>query len=423
MNIKNATLHDVLGLRARKSLAFSQTFANDDGVLFSDVTGFHIYGDLGLHLRLAAAEDLRNADRYLDILQEYAEIAEGCCAPAGVVLLEVQGERLHFLQPAPAAEADSIKKLLQFSIALTNTVYDRLKAKAGSDWNGFALAADHGRAIIVATGREGDDSVISFGDAANRPAKRLARTPAVKSGHLALRTAVVGRSPLLVGGGAYRQNENWIDVNVKEPPSYLEQISDAALRAQINESTNAIVNAVGRRERLVTFAAAEDLADRATVDDPVEVQGLCLRADLDNFTRQVEQAFAANNDTAIRALVERFLVIMDFPEEFARKLNRPVISLPWAGDCATQIVPLRRGESWDQFRKSMPAVAAIAWHDCDGAAGDRMTTITKASPADCSSQTFSRARESIVSHQAGTSAGHLTPSRLRMLSPTILSSR
>ena len=42
-----------------------------------------------------------------------------------------------------------------------------------------------------------------------------------------------------------------------------------------------------QRQRLVTFAAAEDLADRATVDDPVEVQGLCMRADLDNFTRQV----------------------------------------------------------------------------------------------------------------------------------------
>lgn len=377
MKIQNATLNDVLGLRSRKFSAFGQTFTNEDGVLFNDVTAFHIYGDLGLNLRLAAAQDARNAEKYLGILEEYAEIAEGCCAPAGVTLLEVQGERLHFLQPAQAADGDSIKQLLRFCIALTNTIFDRLRGKAAADWNGFALAADHGRAIVLATGREGDDSVISFGDAANRPAKRLARTPAVKSGHLALRTFLVGRSPLLVGGGAYRENETWIDINVKDPPSYLQQISDGSLRNQINESTNAIANAVARQDRHVTFAAAEDLADRATVDDPIEVQGLCLRADLDNFTRQVEQAFAAKNEAAIRALVERFLVIMDFPDEFQKKLNRPVISLPWAGDCATQIIPLRRGESWDQFRKTMPAVAAIAWHDCDGING-RMAEIRRA---------------------------------------------
>jgi hypothetical protein len=374
MNIRTANLNEVLGFRAERSLQFGH---GPDGVLFTDVTGFHIYGHLGLHLRLAAAQDARNADKYLGVLDEYAEIAEGCCAPAGVVLLEVQGERLHFLQPASAADPQSINALLRFCIALTNTVYDRLKPKAGADWNGFSLAADHGRAIVLATGRDGDDSVISFGDAANRPAKRLARSPAVKSGHLALRPVVIGRSPLLVRGGAYRDGENWIDINVKEPPLYLEPLSDATLRGQINESTNAISNAAAQRDRLINFAAAEDLADHATVDKPTEVQGLCIRADLDNFTRQVEQAFASKSDYAIRALVERFLVIMDFPVEFQKKLNRPVISLPWAGDCATQIIPLRRGETWDQFRKTMPAVAAVAWHDCDGADG-RMAEIRKA---------------------------------------------
>lgn len=77
MNIRTANLNEVLGFRAQRSLQFGH---GADGVPFTDVTGFHIYADLGLHLRLAAAQDARNADKYLEILKEYAEIAEGCCA-------------------------------------------------------------------------------------------------------------------------------------------------------------------------------------------------------------------------------------------------------------------------------------------------------------------------------------------------------
>lgn len=378
MNIKKSSLNEVLASHTRKSAGLPQTFEDAEGVHFSDVTGFHIYGDLRLHLRLAAAEDARNADKYLDILEQYAQIAEGCCTPSGATLLEVQGERLHFLFPTAVTDAASIRQLLAFSIALTNTIYDQLKPKAGADWDGFALAADHGRAIIVATGRSGDDSVISLGDAANRPAKRLARTPAVASGHLALRTPVIAKSPLLVGGGAYRQDDVWVDINVKDPPEYLQPVVNYVLQNQITESAATIARTAKQQRGVIRFASASDLADHATIDEPVEVQAICIRADLDNFTRQVQQAFATGNETVIRSLVERFLVIMDFPEEFQRKINRTVISLPWAGDCATQILPVNDGESWDTLRKTLPAVAAITWHDSNGQTDDRMRQIRSA---------------------------------------------
>jgi hypothetical protein len=378
MNLKKSSLNEVLESRARKSAGLPQTFEDAEGVQFSDVTGFHIYGDLRLRLRLAAAEEARNADKYLDILEQYAQIAEGCCAPSGATLLEVQGERLHFLLPAAVTDAASIKQLLAFSIALTNTIYDQVKPKAGGDWDGFALAADHGRAIVIATGRAGDDSVVSLGDAANRPAKRLARTPAVASGHLALRTPVIAKSPLLVAGGAYRESDVWVDINVKNPPDYLQPVVNYALQNQITESAAAGARAAKQQRGVIRLASATDLADHATIDEPVEVQAICIRADLDNFTRQVQQAFATGNETVIRSLVERFLVIMDFPDEFRRKINRTVISLPWAGDCATQILPLNDGESWDRLRKTLPAVAALVWHDSNGQTEDRMREIRTA---------------------------------------------
>src|SRR5262249_24978589 len=138
--IQKTSLTQLLGRRPETDIK-ANIFQAADGVRFADVTGFHIYGHASLNLHLAAAQDTRNADKYLPVLEEYARIAEACCADAGAALLEVQGERLHFLLPAPDANEASITQLLRFSITLTQTIYDQLPAKAGRDWNGFTLAA------------------------------------------------------------------------------------------------------------------------------------------------------------------------------------------------------------------------------------------------------------------------------------------
>jgi hypothetical protein len=375
--IKKTSLNELLGRGPRKTLV-ANSLQTADGVRFDDVTGFHIYGDVALKLRLAAAEDPQNADKYLDILEEYAGIAEACSSEAGAALLEVQGERLHFLLPAPDANEASIKQLVQFSIALTQTVYDRLASKAGTDWNGFTLAADHGRAIVIATGRNGDDSVVSLGDPANTPAKRLARMPAVKAGHLALPSRISGKSRLLLSGAAYRDDAVWIEINVKEPPLYLHSAVDVSLRNRMNELASGIANEVRERRRTVKFATTNDLAGDATIDDPIAIQAIVLRADLDGFTKQVRQAFLAGTEQAIRTLIERFLLIMEFPEHFASRINRRVISLPWAGDCATQILLLKPDENYESIRKTLPATASIDWQDGNGQYEERMTQIRHA---------------------------------------------
>ena len=38
---------------------------------FADEIGFHYYGDLRLNLKLSAADDTQNAQKYLQILQVY----------------------------------------------------------------------------------------------------------------------------------------------------------------------------------------------------------------------------------------------------------------------------------------------------------------------------------------------------------------
>jgi len=363
----------------RRIRNFAETnIGQRDGTAFADVVGFHAYGDLGLNLRLAAPEEDHAADKYLEILEEYAHVAEDCALQADAALLEVQGERLHFLMPAPELTDDAILNLLRFSIALTQTIYARIEPLAGRDWSGFKMAADHGRAIIISTGRDGEDSVVSLGPAANTPAKRLAH--GVSAGHLALPKRLTGRSRLLVGGVAHRETHAWTEINVKTPAQFLQPAVDVALLKRMKEAASGVPTHFSSQRPSVKWASADQFANtnHATVADPIEVQGLCLRADLDGFSAQVQKAFDTGSEQAIRALVERFMLIMQLPEHFAKRMDRAIISLPWAGDCATQLILLKPGESYEDIRRFLPPTSSIAWQSSNGHPDQRLEEIRRA---------------------------------------------
>lgn len=375
--IRQVTFGDLVGSRSREILASRRgTTASH---LFADVHGFHIYGDLRLNLPLSAASDARNASKYLNILDHYALLADVCAGQVGAELLEIQGERIHLLLPAATVDEAAIVALLRFSISLTQVVFRVIKPMAGDHWDGFALAADHGRAVIIATGRDGDDSIVSLGNPANTPAKRLARDPLVPSGHLAV-PATLAESSSLLSAEAAAQRRTWIEINVNAPPQYLAWVIDQGLTGRMEADRNfALANDRPIRARAVSFANADQFAGTftASLSSPVTVQGLCLRADLDGFTAQVEDAFD-HGESAIRALIQRFLVIMEFPDLYARKINRPTIALPFAGDCANRILLLKPGESYETIQKFLPATAALAWHDGETAEEERIKSIRKA---------------------------------------------
>jgi len=87
---------------------------------FAVETGFHIYGELNLTLKLTAATDTKDAAKLLRVLQEYVAIAETCAAIVDAELLEIQGERIHLLFPAPHVTKASVDALLQFCVAFVN---------------------------------------------------------------------------------------------------------------------------------------------------------------------------------------------------------------------------------------------------------------------------------------------------------------
>jgi hypothetical protein len=158
----------------------------EEQVLIADTTGFHLYGDLHLTLELSAATQQDKANLFSKCSKIWHVSLRLCPREPNVLIFKVQFELIHLFLNKNQLNKGTIAELIEFSSYLTDAVYETIKPKVEDYWGGFCMAADFGRAIVLSTGRDGDDSLISLGNPANRPAKRLARSPQVQSGHLAL---------------------------------------------------------------------------------------------------------------------------------------------------------------------------------------------------------------------------------------------
>jgi hypothetical protein len=335
-------------------------FSRVDAGRFAFSRGFHVYGDLRINLTLSAAEEDSNARRFLQIIDNYSAVADECARNVGADVLELQGERIHALIPGETLSEEIFRRLFAFAIALTNAVYDKIAPAAGEHWGGFSMAADFGPAVLVAS-ECGGGSVVSLGNAANTPAKRLGRTPVVEAGHLALRRHAHEAIDHTAG------NAEWVEINVLEPAEKISRFSNRSLNRQLAASAAAMLERpIPYRSIIVAKAAHVGDPSRFSVTEPFRVQGHCLRADLDGFTHQVEAAFKSGPE-AVKRLVKRFHQIMGYAREYARSLNRPFIEMPWAGDCATIILMPRDTETYYDTSRYFPVAAAVRWHDQEAA--------------------------------------------------------
>ena len=314
---------------------------------FSDVVGFHVYADLRLNLDLAAAEDAQEAMKCVDLLEDFTAISDRCAGLVGARVLEVQGERIHFVLPAQDAVAE-LGKLLLFSSALTQTVYQELKPAAENDWQGFSMAADHGPAVLVPSSF-GGGSLVSLGIAANQPAKKLGR--GVDSGHLALPSRIGKALP-----GA-KQSGDWVQVDVNTAAEATKAFFDDNLTAGMCQRARAVLEERARRARRNFASTMTESISFSTT--PLKTRGMCLRADLDGFSKAVEDAFKNHK---VLELVQQFTEIMQYPLEFAEKLGRNRIEAPWAGDCCTIMIQPRFGETIEEMRGVLPVEAGRCWH-------------------------------------------------------------
>ncbi len=337
-----ATIQELLQ-RARGQIQLENRQTRQ-GTDYTKSKGYHLYGHLDLALRLSAAEDDGPAKQYLNILQAFTTVAERTGREFNFVIFEVQGERIHlFLETNDGP--GNLESVIDFARVWNAGVNAVVKPKAGENFKSFSMAADYGSCLVLlSSGGDVSESIISLGNAANRPAKHLSRWEGPRNGHLKVNVAA------LTPGGE-NKDAQWRDIDVSEATPVVRQ-SNARILNRVTEGIDPQISAYMAKELKPV--------ENAPVQAPIKKQGFSFRADYDGFSRRVEAAMAGP-DPVQQALVDEFDTIMkEVPKAFEAQINGTVTSFPWAGDCANLFIEPKL--DYETAQTSLPATAAHAWH-------------------------------------------------------------
>jgi hypothetical protein len=363
---------ETAGRKASKP-AFGRTelplMLNRGQVGFTDTTGFHIYCELRPTAKFESAESDAKALKYLQVIEEYVNHGVRAATPFGVVLLELQGNVLHFYKPGDAAVQPAIEAI-QFVYLFTTTLYEELKPELGDEWDGFASCMMHGRSIVVRHGSFHSASAVSLGPAANEPAKQLlyGKTPA---GCLDVPGVWAKELELPPAG-------KWVTINLRgrDRVPFLNRVENQQRRQELLSLIREY-RAVANRKTIQRVSLIENrqLFDPSgfTLTSPHRVQAFCLRSDLDGFSAVLKEVFEQKNDKAVERVALGFAEILEFGDYMERSTPGS-IRLPWAGDCATLLVPhspdfslaslprwLEVALKWQSFADGTPEASVRNW--------------------------------------------------------------
>jgi len=350
---KRVSFNQLLGFTKRAILleAYNAKTLGEGDVPFSDTQGVHIYSDLKLEMSLAAAEDEEGAYRNLQILQVYATAAESAAVPAGISILEIQGQRIHFLKEVESDGSVDLEALYAMCRIFHGVATREIGRLIGGTEFSIRMAADCGRAFLLkSSGLDESESIVSLGVPANRPAKKLARNVGdngVPAGHLAFNIASLTDSDA---------EAQWEIIDLRE-----ESILALAANQQILlESANDVFKS---RNSTAMTKLARDFSPNPNnpVHQPLRRQGFMMRADLDGFSARVRDAMNGSDEDAYE-LVRDFHSIMQYPAAFKETLPSgiKVLLFPWAGDCSNMLLEC---EDYELERTYLPNTAALNWHD------------------------------------------------------------
>jgi hypothetical protein len=276
--------------------------------------GWHFYAYLSVAKFLQQAETEALTTKLVNIYADYtraAKVATAITPDDKAFLLEHQGVLLHFYLDCRRHEIDQI---IAFANILARTVKHVLFRDKEDGVIGFKMAAEFGSSVIIkvpsASEERSAHSRVSLGPCANDPAKKLLGNDPPKSWHFAYRDSDKG-------GGA------WFDADCtpQDIPSAYPSLEES------------------RANRYFAKNSSIEYAGDNPPEAPSIYYGFVFRADLDEFTVRVKDAFKSNDESAIYRLACDFISFMedvnDWQENFIP--GNKIIVFPWSGDCCNMV--------------------------------------------------------------------------------------
>lgn len=297
----------------------------------------HIYIKLDFKDQYERARTAEDATGFLRSVARAAMAAHALADPHGGVLLEAQGSTLHVALPRTthqprSSHDDPVAKF----VGELHAAYRQIFGDAHARVDGWRMTIDSGMTLVVAgRGAHNDDSWVSLGMSANRPAKHLYAQLELPEAKRDLKRFHVG---VRTTSGQWRH-------------SHL----DEAHRE--SATVRAIAEEVRRSDPRVDFSNVYAQAapipsggspGSPSPERPLRSFGWVLRADLDGFTDRVEEGFADSD--ALTALATDFYRIMDAAAAFVERHDETLIQLPWAGDNFTVAAVFGNKEAYDGAR-------------------------------------------------------------------------
>jgi hypothetical protein len=284
----------------------------------------HIYVKLDFKPQFENAANADDAKGFLRSIYRAAAAAHGIAEQYGGMLLEAQGSTLHIGLPHAHANVESTTAgafVGDLHLAY-RLIFDNPKSRV----DGWRMAIDAGKTLIVAgQGVHGDDSWVSLGKSANRPAKHLYAQLELSEDKRSLkRFFVAARNPA---------TGQWHHQPLDRFPSRLVRTKSIAEDARRADPRFDFVEAASGWKRVQ--ARAYPLAPAGSPGSPSPEKprvhfGWVLRSDLDGFTARVEECF--DNDLKLQELAAQFYGIMETAAKFTDRHKESLVQLPWAGD-------------------------------------------------------------------------------------------
>jgi len=292
---------------------------------------WHVYLKLDFEKAYENASNQKDATAFLRNVGKAAQIAEDVFSQIDGALIEAQGSMIHLLLPGnlPKPDLVGICKVLDTRLDKEFKEHDKV--------NSWRMTSDVGKTVLVeSNGIHEDSSFVSLGKAANRPAKFLYKEKLSK----AEESRTLKKRHLGVYNPSIRR---WDCLDLSVMQESVETVIKAA-----NFSAADLDVTVRGVESMIKQAQAvpiEEGQGAPTNEQPNVYFGWVMRADLDGFTKKVEECH--DNDDALMELALDFRNLMDKAANFAKEHEEMLIQLPWAGDNFTAVAVYGSKKSYE----------------------------------------------------------------------------